>query len=363
MLVYYLYFFCLAVIAVEYELNPFKSNGLLIFIVLSLALLAGLRGQEVSRDYLTYQYAFDTIHNFMGDTPWANFGIYEPGFIGTILLFKVFFLQNYGIAIMLFFAFASVILKIFVIDRFAINPYLVILLYFSHYFIIHEMTQIRIGLASSIFLLSLVFYFQNNYKAYIIMILLAAMFHYSALGYLILLLLNKTTFNRYIYSVLLLLSFIFAFVKLPLFNLVGSIFSAVDSSGKLGTYSTIIEYNLADDIKVFNIINLLKIFCSVYLMFLVPKYDLLKDKRLIFFLKCNIISVFVLSLFSGVPLVAFRISELYGVVSMFIFAYMAKYLPFSKYNIWFVVFIAGLLFYLSALHSGLLNPYQIINIK
>jgi len=360
MLIYFIYFIFLAVIAVEYELNPFKSNGLLIFLVVSLALFAGLRGQNVSRDYLPYQYAFDTIHNFIGDDPSTNFSAYEPGFIIIVLLIKFFFIQNYGVAIMLFFAFASVAIKIFVIDRFSINPYLVILLYFSHYFIIHEMTQIRIGFASAIFLFSLIFYFKNNYKAYVAMILLATMFHYSALGYLILLLFNKTTFNRYTYTGLLILSIFLAFVKLPLFNLVGSLFSAVDDSGKLGSYASIIEYNLADDVKVLNVINLTKIFCSVYLMYLIPKIELLKDKRLIFFLKCNILSIFTLSLFSGVPLIAFRISELFGVISMFNYAYLAKYLPFSKYNIWVVIIIAGLIFYLTAIHGGLLNPYEII---
>ncbi|MEO8414883.1 MAG: EpsG family protein [Ginsengibacter sp.] len=362
MLIYFIYFIFLAVLAVEYELNPFKSNGLLIFIIVSLALLAGLRAQEVSRDYLPYQYAFDAINNFMENDSGNDFNAYEPGFIGIVLLVKLFFVQNYGVVIMLFFAFASVSIKIFVIDRFSINPYLVILLYFSSNFIVHEMTQIRIGLASAIFLISLIFYFKNNYKAYIAIILLASLFHYSALGYLVLLLFNKTTFNRYIYTALLILSIVLAFIKLPLSNLVGGVFSAVDSSGKLGTYSTIIEYNLADDVKVFNVINLAKIFCSVYLMYLVPKYELLKDSRLIFFLKCNILSIFALSFFSGVPLIAFRISELYGILSMFTFAYLAKYLPFSKYNIWFVVIIAGLLFYLTAIHGGLLNPYKIIQI-
>ncbi|HEY5406521.1 MAG TPA: EpsG family protein [Ginsengibacter sp.] len=362
MIIYFIYFIVLAIIAVEYELNPFKSNGLLIFITLSLALLAGLRGQEVSRDYLPYQYAFDNIQEFIGNGSIMNFGIYEPGFIGIVILFKFFFIQNYGVAIMLFFAIGSVAMKIFVIDRFSINPYLVILLYFSHYFIIHEMTQIRIGFASAIFLVSLIFYFKNNYKAYIGMILVATMFHYSAFGYLLLLLFNKTSFNLYFYSALILSAIILGFLRLPLFNFAGGILSSFDNNGKIDAYSTLMEFNLVDDVKVFNFINLAKIICTLYLMFLIPKAQLLRDSHLIFFLKCNILSIFTLSLFSGVPLIAFRISDLYGVISMFNFAYLARYLPFSKYNIWIVVLIAGLLFYLNAIHGGLLNPYKMIKI-
>lgn len=363
MLIYYIYFIFLFVLAVEYELNPFKDRRLLIFIGISLALLAGLRGEEVSRDYLLYQYAFDNILDFIPDEADGYFSIYEPGFIGVVIFLKIFFIQNYGLAIMLFFASASVAIKIFVFDRFSVNPYLVILLYFSHYFIIHEMTQIRVGFASAIFLVSLFFYFKNNYKAYVGMILLATLFHYSALFYLILLLIRKENFNRYIYTTLLVMSIILGIVKLPLFNLLGGLFSIGGNTGKIGTYNTIMEYGLADEVKVFNVINLTKIFCSIYLMYFIPKYDLLKDNRLTLFLKCNIISIFTLSLFSGVPLIAFRISDLFAVVSVFNYAYLAKYLPFLKFNIWFVVLIAGMLFYLNIIYGDLLQPYEVIKIK
>jgi hypothetical protein len=363
MLIYFIYFIFLSVLAVEYELNPFKSNELLIFIGISLALLAGLRSEEVSRDYLPYQFAFDNINDFIQNESGVYFGVYEPGFIGIVLLFKFFFVQNYGVAIMLFFATTSVAMKIFIFDRFSINPYAVILLYFSHYFIIHEMTQIRIGLASAIFLVSLIFYFKNNYKAYAGMILLATLFHYSALIYLILLFINKKKFNLYFYSSLLIISFVLGFLKLPLFNVVGDLFSSIDNTGKLGAYSNIIQYDMSDSVKVFNVINLGRIFCSVYLMFVVPKAEFLRDQRLTFFLKCNIISIFALSLFSGVPLIAFRISDLFAILAVFNYAYLAKYLPFFKFNIWIVISIAGVLFYLNLIYGGLLGPYEMIKIK
>ncbi len=363
MLIYFIYFIFLSVLAVEYELNQFKSNELLIFIGISLALLAGFRGEEVSRDYLPYQFAFDNINDFVRDESGIYFGVFEPGFIGVVLLLKVFFVQNYGLAIMLFFAITSVAMKIFIFDRFSINPYLVILLYFSHYFIIQEMTQIRIGFASAIFFVSLIFYFKNNYKAYTAMILLATLFHYSALVYLILLLINKKNFNVHFYSGLLILSFVFGFLKLPLFYSIGNLFSSVDDIGKLGTYSNIIQYDTNDDIKVFNVINLVRIFSSIYLMFMIPKTEFLKDQRLTFFLKCNIISIFTLSLFSGIPLIAFRLSDLFAILAVFNYTYLVKYLPFSKFNIWFVIFIAGLLFYQNLIYGGLLGPYEVIKIK
>ncbi len=363
MLIYFIYFIFLCVLAVEYELSPFNNKGLLICIGIALALLAGFRGEGVSRDYEAYQYGFDHIRDFIPDESGGYFSVYEPGFIGAVIFFKIFFIQNYGVAIMLFFAIASVAMKLFVFDRFSINPYLVILLYFSHYFILHEMTQIRIGFASAIFLISLIFYFKNNYKAFVALILLATLFHYSALLYLILLLINKKDFNRYFYTALLVISIVLGIIKLPLFNSISDLFLVAGDTGKLVTYSKIIDYGFADDIKVFNVTNLTKIFCSFYLMFMVPAEDFQKDKRLTFFLKCTIISIFTLSLFSGVPLIAFRLSDLFSVVTVFTYAYLTKYLPFHKFNIWLVIVIAGVLFYLNIMHSGLLQPYEMIKLK
>lgn len=361
MLIYFIYFIFLAILAIEYEINPFKSSTLLIFVGISLVLLAGLRSENVTRDYLPYMYSFDSIEPLDGSQSFAYFANYEPGFIGIVLFFKKIFVYNYGVVIMLFYAFTSLSLKIFSFNKFSLNPFLVLLIYFSHYFIIHEMTQIRIGLATGIFLISLFFYFKKNYKAYAAMILLATLFHYSALGFLILLFFKNNKFNRYVYSALLVLSIFLAYVKLPLFNVVGYLIPS-EGSGKFNSYSGIIEYNLLDDVNVFNAINIAKIFCSIYLMFFIPKLQLLKDEKLVFFLKCNILSIFTLSLFSGIPLVAFRISELYGIASVFTFAYLAKYLPFYKYNVWIVVAIAGLLFYLNAIHGGLLGPYKVVRI-
>ncbi|HSN61072.1 MAG TPA: EpsG family protein [Ferruginibacter sp.] len=349
-------------IAVEYEIKPFKSNGLLGFIILSFALLAGLRSPDVARDYQQYQFAFDTIYDFVKDESGAYFSVFEPGFVLIVLLFRVFFVYNYGVAIMLFYAIISVTAKVSIFNRYSLNPYLVILLYFSHYFIIQEMTQIRIGFASALFLVSLIFYFKNNYGTYIAIILFASLFHYSAIFYLLLLFFDKTSFNRTFYLVILLISVLLAFLKLPIFGFLGNLLSSGNSFGKINTYSDVIQNNLVDEINVFNLINLAKIACSIYLIFL-SGIILRNDKHLLFFLKCNILSIFTLSLFSGVPLIAFRFSELFGIISVFNFAYLAKYLPFSKYNIWIIILLACLFFYLNVIVGGLLNPYKVIGIQ
>lgn len=358
MLIYFIIFIVLAIIAIEYELRPFKNPTALIIIGLVLALFAGMRGHTVDRDYSTYLFAFDSIYNFAGEGG-INLSIYEPGFILTVLFFKSIFVYNYGLALMLFFAVVTVSLKITFFKKFSINPYLVVLIYYSHYYILQEMTQIRIGFASAIFLIALYYFFKNNYKAFVLIVLVAALFHYSALGYLLFLFIKKDNFNKWLYSILIVLSVIFAFVKLPLAGLVSNIFSLTNPDGKLSGYAEIVENHLSEEIKVFNAIFLLKAFCAVYLLAWIPKKELITDAKLVIFLKCTILSMFLLSFLSGVSFISFRISDLFGFLSIFAFAYLAKYLPFYKYNIWIVIIIAGILYYVNVVHLGLLNPYQI----
>ncbi|MEO6838866.1 MAG: EpsG family protein [Ginsengibacter sp.] len=360
MLVYIAYFVIFVVLAVEYELKPFKNDIFLVIAVLLLWILAGFRGPEVSKDYETYQYTFANIHDMIGNNNVGFLPLLEPGFTGLILLFRDWFQYNYGIAIMLFFAFTSVILKIISIKHLSFNPYLVILFYYSHYFLLHEMTQIRIGFASAIFFISLIFYLKGNKKIFILMILIATFFQYSAILYLVVLFFNPKYFNKYIYSSLILLSIILGFLKIPFLNFFGNLdFSLVSS--RLGDYVGILEGGNAQSINVFNTLNLLNIASCLYFIIFLPAQKLIEDKPLALFLKCNILSIFLLSFLSGVPNLAFRFSELFGVASVFTFASLVKYLPFSKLNILIAVIIASIVFYIIVFHLQLLNPYYFVH--
>ncbi len=360
MLIYVICFIFLAILALEYEFKAFESKLFLVIVIFLLALLAGFRNIDVDKDYFNYQLSFDLIYD-IANSP-AFLTIYEPGFLATVLIIRHFFENNYGIVIMLCVGLTSIILKVVSIKRFAINPYLVILFYFSHYFILQEMTEIRIGIASAIFLMSLVYYLKGNHIVFFALILLATSFHYSAIIFLLIFLFNTVDFNRFIYSTILVLSVLFAFIKLPLINVLGY-FDLTLVSRKLNHYSDLVEQGVAENINVFNVINICNILCCLYLMFCIPKPLLILDKRLILFLKCNILSIFLLSLLSGVPSIAFRLSELFGIVSMFLFSYLVKYLPAFKYNILLLILLAGLFFYINLFYGELLGPYKLIKIK
>ncbi len=361
MVIYLAYFVFFMVLAVEYELKAFRNDLFLILSVLLLALLAGLRGPEVSRDYETYQLNFDFIKD-LSEKRDGFMPLLEPGFTAIVKLFRFLFLYNYGVAIMLFFGLASVLLKTVGIKHLSVNPYFVILFYYSHYFLLHEMTQIRIGFASAIFFISLIYYIKGNKKIYLLLILIATLFHYSAIMYLALLFFDSKYFNKYVYIIALALSLILGVLKIPLLNYLGN-FDLGNISVRLGTYAYFVESGNAESINVFNTLNLINIATCLYFIIFIPKQKLIEDKPLNVFLKCNILSIFILSFLSGVPSLAFRFSELFGLLSMFVLASLVRYLPFSKFNILITVLIASVIFYIMVFHLDLIKPYYFINIK
>jgi len=367
MLIYVLYFLFLTILAIQYQFTPFRNNYVLLTVTVFLILLAGFRDIDVSKDYIIYQYLFDTVYymtEYNGDSSSIlnGFLAFEPGFVGIVLLFRSFIETNYGVTIMLFYALTSLSIKAYAINRLSINPYLSLLFYFSYFFLVQEMTQIRIGLASALFFISLISFINGKRGVFIGLIVLASLFHYSAIFYLVILLFDTKTFNRNFYIVLIILSLVLGFLKLPLLNLLGNNFDASDVSVKFDSY---IQRSESGDIpiNVFNSLNILNILCCFYFLVFIKHDALLRDKRLIVFLKCNILSIFLLSFLSGAPAFAFRFSELFSVAEIFLFTYLVNFLPAKKYNVFIGVLIAGFFFYVMEIHGNLLEPYKIIHIN
>lgn len=360
MLIYLIIFILLVILSVEFELNTFRKKYWLWGIAILLALFAGFRGVEVSKDYYTYQRMFDFYNELRSEgLLLANF---EPGFSLIIILFKSFFEVNYGLAIMLFFAIASVFLKVYSFNKIAFNPFLLILFYYSTYYFLHEMTQIRVGLAVSVFFMGLPLYLNGKKLYFFLCILLATAFHYSAILFLLIYLLDSKYLTRTVLGFMLLASVVLGFYKLPLLGLLGDI-AIADLSPKLSHYTEVVEAGVASSINVFNSANLLTmVVCLFYIVFISEK-QLINDRLLNLSLKFTVFSVFILSFLSGVPTLSYRVSELFGVMSILVFTSLHRYFPFGKLNILVTITVASLLFYITVFHGDLIMPYSVIQIK
>lgn len=362
MLVYVVYFLLIAIVSVEYEQVKFnKAIPILIFII-ALSFLAGLRGPFVSKDYATYQYSFKAVDTYFNDLKRGDiFGFFEPGYLIVVAALKNVSELNATVLLMLFFALASIILKLTQFNKLVINPFVATLFYFSLYYPLMEMAQIRIGLASAIFFVAMNKYLERRYVYFSVLVLLATMFHYSAILYLFIFFINTKKLNRILYVGFLLATLILAIVKLPLLDILNSINPSL-VIGKVKGYETALKYITDMKINVFNAVFIVNFLVSVYVLLFVKKDELEKDSNMLLFLKCTIFSLLLLAFLAGVPSLAFRVSELFGLVSVCMYASLVKYLPFKKANIFVVVLIAVLFFFVTYFHNDLVGPYNFVNI-
>mgnify|MGYP001770686908 CR=1 FL=1 len=290
------------------ELNGFKkliSNLIFWGIGLLLALIAGLRPIGLDRDSLNYAAHIKsaTEVNFLDKEPayWLIKWFNEVIFYGNI---QTFFL---------IFAILGVSIKFLSIKRLSKLPFVSVFAYISMYFILHEMTQIRAGVASGIFLWSIPDIYKRNFKSFIIKVLFASLFHYSAIVMLPLYFLNPRKINI-IYFFLPIIGLFLAYFglsKIIFLNITNSLPEFL--AYKIRLYLSLLELDLHAEIHIFNFF-----YSSLLIIFYFSLYYYVKNKAKfeydILYVKILSLSLFIFYFFSFLPILAFRISEFLGII-------------------------------------------------
>lgn len=283
------------------------SSKTLIFILVGilLILIAGFRPIGIDRDSLNYVEALSEPINLLSKEPffWIIREINEILFSGSA---RTFFL---------IFAILGVALKLLAIKRLSLLPIFSIFTYICLYFVLHEMTQIRVGVASGIFLLSIPDVYNRNFKTFLFKTALATMFHYSAIMMLMVYFLNPRKMNFKLFCLLPLIGIfsIFIFnskVMISMLNFI-SLYLPDFLSYKLKLYIYLIEQGIFNKINLFNVYyGSLLIF--YYIMILCSRH--FKSKYDMLLLKIFGLMLFLFYFFHAVPVLAFRVSEFFGVV-------------------------------------------------
>ena len=363
MYIYCIIFILFAVLAVEYEFKGITNiDFVLIILAIFLALFIGLRDIPVSRDYEAYLNTFSVVMHGESNDGAGILPLFEPGFAFIVMACYKLFDSNQAIAVMLVYGTISIALKIFVFRKISFNPLLVLLLYYSHYFLIQEMTQIRFGMACSLFFLALYYYLEDKKLITLFFILLAIFFHNSAIIFPLLFLLRKDKLNKWLFGGMLVSAVILGLARVPLISLVVPIVDLNAVSGKLTAYADFAEKGYYEKVRFFNIIYTINVLLTASILFQFIK-NKMEDERLIIFLKINIVSIFIFGLLIDVSSIATRTSEIFGAVSPLLFAYGVKLFPFGKFNIFIIIIVAALFLYVNIFYGKLLNPYDIIKFR
>jgi hypothetical protein len=182
--------------------------------------------RNVGFDFETYEISFNSLHylNFsdiFGDVQ------YEPGYI----LFNI--LSPSFIFLVFVMGLVTLLIKFKLLNAISPYPVVSIFIFYLVYFLNFEMGQYRQALALSFTLLSINYF--NDRKKFVLIVLIAIMFHYSAMIFLLLLIFPTTIKKWYFYITLLLVAIVFYFTIGPLVFFLSSFLPGF-SSGKLLYY-------------------------------------------------------------------------------------------------------------------------------
>ena len=217
-----------------------------------------------------------------------------------------------------FFAGISIALKLWAIRKMTTLLWGSLAVYVSNFFILHDMIQMRCAVASGLLLHAVYFVWKRNLSAFLATASIAMLFHYSAIIIFPLWFLSTKAPQRLFYMMLIPASYLLA----GFFSLVQYIRYIPIAGIERLWYSY--EGTMGDNINIFNAWTLLRVaFCLFILLNI--KHISMYNSFAVVLAKVYAIALSCFVLFSDLPVVSWRISELYMVVEVIL-------LPLTVYS-------------------------------
>lgn len=321
--------------------NEQAKKSLFWLVGICLAVNAGLR-ESVDLDYVGYLSYYNSVENGLALEPTFHIISY---IVRNILFDNVIFL-------FLIYAILGVILKMIAIKQLTNLWFLSLLIYLSFLYILQDMTQIRAGVATGILLLCIKPLYERNFKRFILYVIIATLFHYSALLILPLWFLKPVKINTLLYASLIPIAYCCHFLDISFSRLLPLIpIDAIQNKAQL--YIDITKNMQNEQTNVFNIIQVLKCFVSFFLLW---KINLITvhNKYAPLLLKIYILSAVFFLLFSDIPGLGFRGSELLGIVEIIVIPLMVYAFSPSRWAAIFPVLIGAILIYVNLFYTKLI---------
>lgn len=164
-----LFIICYIVALCRNQRNTYINTQIYSILSILILLIVAFRDGSSLNDYINYIEIYNDS---------SRVGDVEPSFFLLKTITK-----NLGGITALFFIYSllCVVIKVIAFYRLTKLLFLTLVVYVANIMILHDMTQIRAGVASAIFLYSIPFLKNYNYFKYILCVVIATFFHYSGL--------------------------------------------------------------------------------------------------------------------------------------------------------------------------------------
>lgn len=240
--------------------------------------------------------------------------------------------------ILVLFAIVGVTLKMYAIKKLTPMFFLPLVIYFGNFYFLHEITQIRAGVAAAIFLISVYYMSEGRKLVAFGVIAVACMFHYSALSLFPLLFLDNKPMCRVkkkMMASIVPMCFLLYFLNLDLLTTIPIPYV----TDKVEGYKAASEFGAVAKNSILNPFPLIKMAVFLFLLYFadtveryVPSIHLL-----IKILGCSLVVYFA---FSSITIISIRISELYGIVELVAYPCIAYIIRPKSVGTLFVCMIA-----------------------
>lgn len=290
-------------------------------------MVATIVSSSFSRDSENYNRMIE----LYGASGWAGlFSEVTGRELFILIVSKIFYNVELGpIYVFLLFSVLSVSIKFYLIDKFSRDTLLSLIFFSSYFFILHDSTQIRFGLAVAFVYLGLSCLAKNRKLLFSLIIMFsAAMFHYSIVAFIVML------FFRTRESLSWLIVLIFSSAVLSLFNYSEIILYFLDSVrgyfdlsgpaiGKLYLY--ILEGNPNSYLSLVSRRALLVYFCAIVIF----RYRKELNAYELLCYNAFLLSIFLYILLKDVEQLQIRASAMFGFSLVFLVPYVHRYM--SRY--------------------------------
>ena len=340
MWLYLLIFTVLSFLTISHKQKP---KLVLQLAMIFLIIIAGLRG-NIDNDYLTYVRYYELIAS---GQPF----VFEPFFL--FISYIVSLTINNVTAVFLIFAIFGVGLKYLAIKKLSNFWMCSTLVYFSYFFFLHEMTQIRTSIASGILLLCIPFIYNKNLKGFLLLVLLGSMSHYSLIAIVPVYFISTKKVEN-IFFLLIPITYILYFFNINISSLIGLMVNFYGGGGTRFEYYEMLAKS--NSIEVFSVLQLIHIAIS-YILLWKWKFLSKKNDYFIILLKFYIIATSLFVALADIPALGIRFSELFHIVEIILIP-MLIYLTKIKIDAKYLIIILSLFSLLLLTYRlELIKPY------
>ena len=262
--------------------------------------------------------------------------------------------------IFILYSLAGVGFKLYAIKKYSIIPLVSLLVYFSNYYFLHEMTQIRIGVSIGLALIAINRWLNGHKNSATFILIVSFLFHYSALIFIIVPFLPKGKVKNsefILYATIIAISYIlyitsFGFAKIFSYIPIGYI------QEKFSIYNQKTSMGEVDAINVFSVMQIIKLFVIITVYKFVPRsYCNSLFFNLMF--RFYIYSAICWVIFFDIPVFAVRLSDIFGIAEIFIFPYLFYVSGKRLFGLVLITVLTSVIFYINIYHNQLLLPYNL----